>query len=172
MEINLISADQKRQSLQRRTVWLASVAAGILMILSGLAAAVVYSLRLVNTRQITKQETLVTGLQQKLVDLAKVEQRQTLIHDRLAALNRLIPSRPDVKQKLDKLMATFPTGVTIESLKIDDSRVSEVSIQSAAFSGFSDTLKILEGGGFSSVSFEGLSRDKKGIYRAKILITI
>lgn len=172
MEINLISADQKRQSFQRRTVWMASVAAGILLILSGLAAAAVYSLRLVNTKQITKQETLVTQLQQKLVELAKVEQRQALIHDRLNSLNQMVASRPDIKQKLDKLIGTFPTGVTIESLKIDDGRVSEVSIQSATFLGFFDTLKILEGGGFSSVNFEGVSRDKKGTYQAKILIAI
>jgi len=172
-EINLISAEQKRLSLTRKTVWLASVAAGAVLAVSLVAAAAVYSLRLVKTRQIGQKETLVTDLQQKLTQLSKIEQRQTLIYDRLDSSQQLIASRPELKNRLDRLVETFPAGVTIESLKIDGGAgASEISIRSVAFAGFFDTLKILQGGGFSAVNFDGINRDKKGVYRVKIIITI
>ncbi len=169
-EINLISAEQKRLSRTRQAVWLASVAAGAVLAVSLVAAAAVYSLRLVKTRQIKQQEILVTGLQQKLAGLSKIEQRQALIHDRLDSSRRLLASRPELKNRLDRLVETFPSGVTIESLKIGGGRLSEISIQSTTFAGFFDTLRILGGGGFSAVNFDGINRDEKGVYRAKIII--
>lgn len=173
MEINLISAEQKRLSQTRKSVWAASVAAGAVLALSLLAAAAVYSLRLVKTRQIGQKETLVTGLQQKLTGLSKIEQRQALIHNRLDSSQQLLVSRPKLKDRLDRLVETFPSGVTIESLKIDGAaKTSEISIRSTTFTGFFDTLKILGGGGFSAVNFDGINRDKQGVYRAKIIITI
>lgn len=172
-EINLISAEQKRLSQTRGVVWAASVVAAAALIISSIAAAAVYSLRLVKTKQIGRQETLVAGLQQKLLELSRVEQRQALIHDRLDRSQQLIASRPELKVRLDRLVETFPAAVTLEGLKVDGSgRASEISIQSVTFAGFFDTLKILQGGGFSAVNFDGLSRDKEGIYRAKILISL
>ncbi len=172
MEINLISAEQKRLSQTRKAVWVASVAAGAILALSSVASAAVYSLRLVKTKQIGQKESLVTDLQQKLTQLSKIEQRQALIYDRLNSSQQLLASRPELKTRLDRLVETFPAGVTIESLKIDGGRFSEISIQSVTFTGFSDTLKILRGGGFSAVNFAGINRDKKGVYRVKIIITI
>ncbi len=172
-EINLISTEQKRLSQTRKTVWAASVATGAILVVSLAAAAAVYSFRLVKTRQIGQKETLVINLQQKLTQLSKIEQRQTLIHDRLDSSQKLIASRPELKNRLDRLVETFPAGVTIESLKIDGAaKASEISLQSVTFTGFFDTLRILRGGGFSAVNFDGINRDKNGVYRVKIIITL
>lgn len=172
-EINLISAEQKRLSQTRKKVWLAVVAAVLGLIASLAAAAVIYSLRLVKKSQISQTENLITNFQQKITGLSQIEQRQSLIHDRLDWSQQLIASRPELKTRLDRLVETFPAAVTLENLKVDGSgRTSEISIRSATFGGFFDTLKILQGGGFSAVNFDGINRDKSGVYSVKIIITL
>lgn len=172
-EINLISTEQKRLSQTRKAVWAAAIAAGAALVVSSISAAAVYSLRLVKTRQINQQETLVTGLQQKLTQLSKVEQRQTLIHDRLDSSQKLLASRPELKNRFGRLVETFPAGVSIENIKITgNDRSSEIMIKTPTFAGFFDTVKILRTGGFSAVNFDGTSRDKNGVYSLKITITL
>lgn len=172
-EINLISAEQKRLSQTRNTVWLAVVAAGLGLVASLVAAAVVYSLRLVKKSEISQTENLIGNFQQKITGLSQIEQRQSLIHDRLDSSQKLLASRPQLQDRLDRLVNTFPAAVAIENLKIEGGgRASEISIRSGTFAGFFDTLKILQGGGFSAVNFDGINRDKSGMYSVKIIITL
>lgn len=172
-EINLISVEQKHLSQTRKTVWVAVVAAGATLVISSISAAAIYSLRLVKTRQISQQEQLVTNFQQKLTNLGKIEQRQFLIYDRLDASQKLLASRPEIKNRLDRLVNTFPADVSIENIKIGGGdRDSEVAIKASTFAGFFDTFKILRGGGFSTVNFAGINRDRKGVYQFKIIITL
>ena len=172
-EINLISAEQKNLSQTRKIVWVAVIAAGAILIISLISAAAVYSLHLVKTRQIGQQELLVTNLQQKLTNLGKIEQRQFLIYDRLDSSQKVLASRPELKNRLDRLVNTFPADVSIENIKITGTdKSSEIMITSSTFAGFFDTFKILRGGGFSAVNFDGINRDKNGMYQVKIIITL
>ena len=172
-EINLISAQQKSVSQTRKAVWIAVIAAGVTLAISSIFAAAVYSLHLVKNKQIGQQEILATNIRQKLAQLGKIEQRQTLIYDRLDSSQKLIASRPELKNRLDRLLETFPAAVAIDNFKIaGGGRDWEVAISSDTFAGFSDTLKILQAGDFSAINFDGINRDKGGIYRVKIIITL
>lgn len=172
-EINLISAEQKRLSQTRNTVWLAVVIAGLGLVASLLAAAVVYSLRLVKKSEISQTENLIGNFQQEITGLSQIEQRQSLIHDRLDSSQKLLASRPQLQDRFDRLVNTFPAGVSIENLKIaGNDHSSEIAIESTTFAGFFDTLKILQAGGFSAVNFAGISRDKDGTYSVKMIITL
>lgn len=172
-EINLISAEQKRLSQARKAVRISSVAAGLTLVITLIAAAAVYSLDLVKNSQIGRQKMLADNFQQKIAGLSKIEQRQFLIYDRLDSSAKLLASRPELKNRLDRLVETFPPGVVLENIKIDTSdRASAIEIRSDTFAGFFDTLKILQAGGFSAVNFESINRDKGGIYQVKIIITL
>lgn len=172
-EINLISAQQKQFSQAQKKVWTAVVIAGLILAASSVSAAIIYSLRWVKKAEISQTENLITDLQQKITGLSKIEQRQFLIYDRLDSSQKLLASRPELKKRLDRLVDTFPSDVSIKSIKIaGNDESSEITIQTPTFAGFFDTFKILRGGGFSSVNSEGISRDKGGIYNFKIIITL
>lgn len=172
-EINLISAEQKRLSQARKVVWLAVIIASAALIVSLVVSAGLYSLSLVNTKHILKQENLISSLQQELTQMEKIEQRQVLIYDRLDSSENLLAARPALAVRLDRLVNTFPDNVSVETIKIDgNDRSSQVSLSAATFAGFFDTIKILKGGGFSAVDFDRIDRDKSGTYRFKIIITL
>lgn len=172
-EINLISAEQKRLSRTRRTVWTLTVVAVFAVVVSLTVAAVIYSLHLVKKTEIFRAEASVAGLEQQLTQLSKIEQRQALIYDRLFLSQKIIASRPQIADRLNRLINTFPRQVNVDGIKIaENEKSSEVMIQSASFLGFYDSFRILQAGGFSSVALGGINRDKQGVYKVKLIITL
>lgn len=172
-EINLISADQKRLFQIKKTVWIVSIIAGVTLAVSSVLAVSIYSLHLIEKKQISQQEGIIANLQQQIIDLSKIEQRQALIYDRVNSSQKLLGSRPELKKRLDSLVETFPEGTVIESIKIDTSaKASEVAIKTDSFIAFFNTLKIIKGGGFYSVNLDSINRDKYGTYIVKMIITL
>lgn len=172
-EINLISAEQKRLSLTHNTVWIASIAGGLTLLISLTAALAAYSLNLVNKKRIEQQENLITNFQQKIAGLSKVEQRQFFIYNRLDSSAKLFASRSELKNRINRLVEIFPPDIVLENVKIDSKdKSSEIDVRSDTFAGFSNMFKIFKQSGFSEIEFDGINRDKDGIYRVKIIITL
>lgn len=172
-EINLISAEQKRLSLRYKAVWIALFAAGFILVIALISAVYIYSLILIQKRQINREEIRIADFKHKIADLSKIEQRQFIIYDRLDSSVKLLNSGSALQDRFDSLVGIFPADIVIENIKMNrGDESSEIGIRSDTFAGFFNIFKVLKQGGFSEVELADINRDKSGIYRVKIIIKI
>lgn len=171
-EINLLTDLQAKNRLARRNLWRFLIFSLFFAFAVLVVWAWLWSSSIVLNRKDAVLDADINSLQDQIKSQERIEQRQTLLIDRLKNISSLLAKRPELAERLIKLTELLPGDIIITDIQLSaDKDEVTVKLSAATYQSFVESVRVLrENESLAMVMLEEIARKNTGDYNLTLEI--